>query len=55
MKIDYKKGNFYKFLLKTIELVKDKNITEDARIDLVEDFCSVYINFDSSKFDKYFI
>ena len=55
MKRDYMIGNFDKDLEKTIELVKDKHITEDARIDLLEDFCSVYINFDSSKFDKYFI
>ena len=40
MKRDYMIGNFDKDIEKTIELVKDKNITEDARIDLVEDFCS---------------
>ena len=55
MKRDYITGNFDKDLEKTIELIKDKNIKEEARIELVEDFCSVYINFDSSKFDKYFI
>ena len=55
MKRNYITGNFGKDLEKTIELIKDKNVTEEARMDLVEDFCSVYVNFDSSKFDKYFI
>lgn len=41
-------------LKRTIELLKDKNIKEEAKFDLVEDFCQVHQYFDSSRFDKYF-
>ena len=47
-------GNFEKDLEKTIEFLSDKNISEDARFDLAQDFCGIYIYFDSCKFDKYF-
>lgn len=55
MRRDYITGNFEKDLNKTIELISDKNVREEAKYDLVDDFCSVYVNFDSSRFDKYFI
>ena len=55
MKRNYITGDFNKDLEKTIELIKDKNVREEAKWEIVDDFCSIYIYFDSSKFDKYFI
>lgn len=54
MKRDYITGVFERDYERTVNLLKDKNITEDARLDLALDFCSAYTYFDFSKFDKYF-
>ena len=54
MKRDYITGDFNKDLERTIELITDKNVREEARMELADDFCMYYINFDSSRFDKYF-
>ena len=50
----YITGNFEKDLKKTIDFLKDRTVSEDARLDLAQDFCEVYVYFDSCKFDKYF-
>lgn len=50
---DYIIGNFNKDYEKTVELLKDKNISYDSRLDIALDFCSYYIFFDINKFNKY--
>lgn len=49
------KMTFKEALEKTIELLKDKNITFDVRCNIADDFCSYYPYFDSSRFNKYFL
>ena len=41
-------------LKRTMEIVSNKALKEEYRMEAVESFCQTYVNFDSSKFDKYF-
>ncbi|MBP1889840.1 hypothetical protein J2Z53_001423 [Clostridium moniliforme] len=34
-------------------ILKDKNVSYDKRSEVLQEFCEMYINFDSSKLDKY--
>ena len=43
MKRNYITGDFHKDLEKTIELIKDKNVREDAKWEIVDDLCTIYI------------
>ena len=46
---------FENSLKKVIEILEDKTILENYKYEVVENFSQIYINFDTSKFDKYFI
>lgn len=46
---------FEQSLKRVIEIISNTNLNEEYRMQVAEDFCQVYVNFDSSKFDKYFI
>ena len=39
---------------KTVALLEDKNITQNAKLELVLDFCNEYPYFDMNKFDRYY-
>lgn len=45
---------FYKDYNRVLNIIINKNVTEDAKIYKVEDFCRKYGYFDSSRFDVYF-
>lgn len=53
MKREYITGNFYEDLKKTIALIDDNNVKLSAKEELIEDFCSVYVYFDSNKLYNY--
>jgi hypothetical protein len=36
------------------EILSNKALKEEYRMEVAESFCQTYVNFDSSKFDKYF-
>ena len=45
---------FEKCLEETIKIVANESLNEEYRYNAVEEFCSIFKNYDSSKFDKYF-
>ena len=51
---DINSVEFYRSLNKVIEVVGDLSIIESYKFEVVENFCQIYQNFDSSRFDKYF-
>jgi len=45
---------FCKDYNRILNIIIDKNVIENAKIDKVEEFCRKYGYFDSSRFDVYF-
>ena len=50
-----KENNFDTELQKVIEILKDRNVTEEGKEKIYDEFLSKYPYFNSSKLDKYFI
>lgn len=54
MKRDYITGDYITDLEKTVGFLKDRNISLEGREEIAEDFCQVYVYFNSERFDKFF-
>lgn len=53
METKFSTENFYKDLKIVIGFIDDDNVELEAKEELIEDFCSIYVHFDSNKLYNY--